>query len=160
MNQFNQMTDSKKTIVVGTVGDFLMLNITLPGLELEEKDSEKFIHIKFSDSVDILMALLASWEITEEDKASILGTTVETFRRWNADTAMPETDEMISRCQSLFRINMALMMLYPKTLNARCSGVYWLNVVNDEFDGKTAVEYMAEFGPEVVERYLLDIMYA
>jgi len=152
------MSDQDKRIAIGTAGEFLMLNITLPGLDLTTLDPEQTVSLKWVGGIHILLRQLSKWGIEEGDQARILGTTCESVKVWQSGEDAPVTDDVIDRCQSLFRIHMAVSVLFPTTKNPNYHGHHWLHTENNHFNGLSPIQFMLENGPADVARYLLAAM--
>jgi len=152
------MSNQDKRIAIGTAGEFLMLNITLPGLDLTTLDPEQAISLKLAGGIQILLNLLSKWKIKEDDKARLLGVPSETLKVWPSCESTPITDDVIDRCQSLFRIHMAVSVLFPTSKNPNYHGHHWLHSSNKHFNGLSPIQFMLENGPADVARYLLAAM--
>jgi len=152
------MSNQDKRIAIGTAGEFLMLNITLPGLDLTTLDPEQTVSLKWVGGIQILLSLLSKWEIKEDDQARLLGISIDTLKTWPSCDVTPITDDVIDRCQSLFRIHMAVSVLFPISKNPSYHGHHWLHTANKHFKGLTPIQFMLEKGPADVARYLLAAM--
>jgi len=152
------MNDQDKRIAIGTVGEFLMLNITLPGLDLTTLDPEQTVSLKWVGGIQILMNLFSKWKINADDQARLLGIPTDTLKTWPFCDATPITDDVVDRCQSLFCIHMAVLVLFPTSKNPNYHGHHWLHTTNKHFSGLTPIQFMLENGPADVARYLLAAM--
>jgi len=152
------MTDQAKCIALGTVGEFQMLNITMPGLDLKSLGPEQIIRLKWAGGIQILLRQLSKWGVEEEGQARMLGTTCESIKAWQSREDAPVTDDVVDRCRSLFRIHMALRVIFPIRPNTDDYGNHWLHASNQHFKKMSPLNYMVENGPTEVKRYLFAAM--
>jgi len=152
------MSDQDKRIAIGTAGEFLMLNITLPGLDLTALDPEQTVSLKWAGGIQILLKQLSTWNIEEDDQARIVGVSCDTLMKWQSGTDADVTDDVLARCRALFRIHMAVRVLFPISHNPNYHGHHWLHTVNKHFNGLTPIQSMIENGPADVARYLFSAM--
>jgi hypothetical protein len=143
------MTKEPRTIDLGTVGEFEMLGLTLPGLDPGPQDEHAHILIPVSVATRLALRLMDSWNFDAATQARLLGVTPRTWARYRHGHT-PTRDAHIDPIEDLLNIHKALTVLFREPANQQD----WMSKPNQRFDGRTAREVLLQDGTRTVRHYL------
>ena len=100
-----------------------------------------------------VMNLMALWDVTDEQAATLLDMPLRTFRRWKAGDIGRIDRDGAARLSNLVGIHKALRIIFREPLR----GYAWVKSANEAFGGRSALSVM--LGGELtdlmrVRRYL------
>lgn len=141
---------SGSSLDLGTVGEFKMFGITLPGLDIIAMDEDDRVKIKYELGTIFAIRLMDNWGLTITEEANILDVTASTIKRY-AKGVIPKSIEQRNRVRDIILMHKALLVMFSSNKNMRAG---WVTAANENFNGQSAAEYMADNGTESVRNYL------
>lgn len=109
------------------------------------------------------MAILKSWGLTAEEQIKVLDLPTDTrtraMRRYQENTPLPETDNVLARMEHILGIAEALRTSYPFSPAA---GTLWMQQAQKRFNNRIPIRMIVEDGCEglVNVRYHVDCAYS
>ena len=101
-------------IKLGTVGEFRMLGLTLPGIE-NAKDSWAQVRLPVDTALRLLLPILEKlWKLDRNTQAKLLKVGPSTLMRYRAGRSVPRRREQLRRIEDLLRWYLALRVLFPR----------------------------------------------
>ncbi len=143
------MKQSPRRIDLGTVGEFEMLGLTLPGINPGPQDEHAHILIPVTIATRLALRLMDTWHFDAVTQARLLGVTPRTLARCRHGHA-PRRDAQIDRIEDLLNIHKALTVLFREPANQQD----WMSKPNQRFDGRTARDVLLQDGTRTVRHYL------
>lgn len=139
-----------RPIVLGTVGELRLYNLTLPGIE-ETKDPSALACLPVGAALKLLLAIFEKrWKLDRKTQAMLLKVSPSTLRLYHRGKSVPRRREQIERIEDLLRCYMALTVLFPRNPD---SADTWLTRPNRRLR-PSPVAYAARHGVRSVRRAL------
>ena len=108
------MGKSTDQITLGTVGEFRMFGLTLPGIEGTE-NPEALVRLPVDTALRLLLPILETlWKLDRNTQAKLLKVGPSTLKRYRAGRSVPRRREQLERIEDLHRWYMALRVLFPR----------------------------------------------
>lgn len=137
-------------ITLGTVAEFRMLGLTVPGIE-SAKDSWAQVCLPTATAVKLLLAIFEKrWKLDNTTQAKLLKVSPSTLRRYRAGNSVPRRQEQLQRIEDLLRCHKALRVIFPR--NPELADA-WPTRRNRHFK-QSPVAYAVRRGTRNVRRYL------
>lgn len=140
----------KCEIDIGSVGEFTMFGITMPGLDVTSTDEHARVIIPCTKASMLAIRIMDLWNVSNQEKANILGVSSRTVKRYS-NGVIPKHQEQRDRIRDIVIIYKSLRVLFPVNKHQRN---HWVSAANDQFDGKSALEHMIDMGTQPVRQYL------
>ena len=137
-------------IDLGTVGEFEMFGITLPGLDVSTTDEHARIKIPCTTATILAIRIMDCWNLSVREQADILDVSSGTIQRY-AKGVIPKQHTQRDRIRDILCLHKALLILFPANKEMR---LQWITAPNMYFDGKSAAEFMVMNGTTPVREYL------
>jgi len=138
-------------VTLGTVGEFEMLGLTLPGIE-RAKDPSSLVCLPASDALKLLLRIFEKlWKLDAGTQAKLLKVSPSTLRRYRAGKSVPRRQEQLQRIEDLLRCHKALRVLFPH--NPELADT-WLTLRNRSFGEQSPIAHAMRHGTHDVRRYL------
>ena len=108
------MDKSTDQITLGTVGEFRMFGLTLPGIEGTE-NPEALVRLPVDTALRLLLPIFETlWKLDRNTQAKLLKVGPSTLKRYRAGRSVPRRREQLRRIEDLHRWYMALRVLFPR----------------------------------------------
>ncbi len=138
-------------ITLGTVGEFEMLGLTLPGIE-GARDPASLVRLPVDTALRLLFPILETlWKLDRKTQARLLKVGLPTLKRYHAGTSLPRRREQLQRIEDLHRCYVALRVLFPR--NPELADA-WPTRRNRAFKEQSPVAYAVRCGTRNVRRHL------
>jgi hypothetical protein len=100
-------------ITLGTVGEFRMLGLTVPGIDTAQ-DRLAHIRLPADHALRLLLTIFEKqWKLDDGTQAKLLKVSPSTLRRYRARGSVPRGREQLQRIEDLLRCHKALSVLFP-----------------------------------------------
>lgn len=101
-----------------------------------------------------LMDLISRWKLSPQDCLALLGLPESTKPRalkryFSGQQALPVSDELLARAESLLSIDQALLTTFPHN---HAMGVLWLSTPNRRFADAAPLQLMREQGLDGIQQ--------
>jgi len=135
---------------LGSAGEYLMLGITLPGLDVTSMEEEERILIKCKPATVLALRIMDDWHLSTQEKADILNVSTSTVHRY-IKGVVPKRIVQRNRIRDILLIHRALLILFPANSDFRLE---WAKSPNKYFNNQTAVSHMVSNGTGSVREFL------
>lgn len=138
-------------ITLGTVGEFEMFGLTLPGTE-GDKDPASLVRLPIDTALRLLLRILEGlWKLDHKTQAKLLKVSLPTLKRYRAGRSLPRRREQLQRIEDLHRCYMALRVLFPRNTELADA---WPTRRNRNFKERNPIAHAIRRGTRDVRRYL------
>ncbi len=101
-------------ITLGTVGEFRMLGLTVPGIDTAQ-DPLAHIRLSADHALRLLLAIFEKqWKLDNAMQAKLLKVSSSTLRRYRARRSVPRRREQLQRIEDLLRCHKALCVIFSR----------------------------------------------
>ncbi len=136
-------------IPLGSVGEFRMFGLTLPGLE-DVWDPRAPVCLPVGTALKLLLRIFEKWQLDPKTQAQLLKVSPSTLGRYRRGLSVPRRHVQLQRIGDLLRCYMVLRVLYSHNLELSDN---WLTRAHPRFR-PNPVAYMMRHGTDEVMRYL------
>lgn len=137
-------------ITLGSVTEFRMLGLTVPGIE-NAKDPWAQVCLPAASAVKLLLTIFEKlWKLDAETQAKLLKVSRSTLRRYRTGSSVPRRQEQLQRIEDLLRCHKALRVIFPRNPEAADT---WPTRRNTRLT-PSPVEYAVRHGTKEVRQYL------
>lgn len=137
-------------ITLGTVTEFRMLGLTVPGIE-NAKDPWAQVCLPAGNALKLLLTIFEKlWKLDAETQAKLLKVSRSTLKRYRTGHSVPRRQEQLQRIEDLLRCHKALRVIFPQNSEAANT---WLTRRNTRLT-PSPVEYAMRHGTRGVRQYL------
>ncbi len=136
-------------IPLGSVGEFRMFGLTLPGIE-DVWDPQSQVCLPVGNALKLLLRIFEKWQLDPKTQAQLLKVSPSTLGRYRRGQSVPHRQEQLQRIGDLLRCYMVLRVLYSHNLELSDS---WLTRAHTRFR-PNPIAYMMHHGTDEVMRYL------
>jgi len=136
-------------ISLGSVGEFRMFGLTLPGIE-DVWDPKSQVCLPVGNALKLLLRIFEKWQLDPKTQAQLLQVSPSTLGRYRRGLSFPRRHEQLERIGDLLRCYMVLRVLYAHNLEL---SDHWLTRAHTRFR-PNPVAYMMHHGTDEVMRYL------
>jgi hypothetical protein len=136
-------------IPLGSVGEFRMFGLTLPGIE-DVWDPRAQVCLPVGNALKLLLRIFEKWQLDQQTQAQLLKVSPSTLGRYRRGLSVPRRREQLQRIGDLLRCYMVLRVLYPRNPEVADR---WLTRDHTRFR-PNPVAYMMRHGTNEVMRYL------
>ncbi len=144
------MARATSKITLGTVGEFRMLGLTVPGIETAQ-DPLACIRLSADHALRLLLTIFEKqWKLDDGTQANLLKVSPSTLRRYRSRGSVPRGREQLQRIEDLLRCHKALSVLFPYNPELADS---WPTLRNRRLE-PSPVAYAIRHGTADVRRYL------
>jgi hypothetical protein len=139
-----------RQITLGSVAEFRMFGLTLPGLE-DVWDPRAPVCLPARTGLKLLLRIFETlWKLDHQTQARLLQVSPSTLGRYRRGLSVPRRHEQLQRIGDLLRCYMVLRVLYP---NNPAVADRWFTSAHTRFR-PNPVAYMMRHGTTEVMRYL------
>jgi hypothetical protein len=138
-----------RQITLGSVGEFRMFGLTLPGLE-DVWDPRAPVCLPAGTGLKLLLRIFEKWQLDPKTQIQLLKVSPSTLGRYRRGLSVPRRREQLQRIGDLLRCYMVLRVLYP---NNPVVADRWFTSAHTRFR-PNPVAYMRRRGTTEVMRYL------
>lgn len=137
-------------ITLGTVTEFRMLGLTVPGIE-NAQDPWAQVCLPTGNAVKLLLTIFERlWKLDAVTQAKLLKVSRSTLRRYRSGSSVPKRQEQLQRIEDLLRCHKALRVIFPR--NSEVADT-WPMRRNTRLQ-PSPVEYAIRYGTRDVRKYL------
>ncbi len=137
-------------ISLGSVGEFRMFGLTLPGME-DAWDPQSQVCLPAGTGLKLLLRIFETlWKLDKKTQAQLLQISPSTLERYRRSLSVPRRQEQRQRIGDLLRCYMILRVLYPHTPEVADN---WVTSAHRRFR-PTPVVFMQHGGTTEVMRHL------
>jgi len=136
-------------ISLGSVGEFRMFGLTLPGIE-DVWDPKSQVCLPVGNALKLLLRIFGKWQLDPKTQARLLKVGPSTLGRYRRGLSVPRRREQLQRIGDLLRCYMVLRVLYPNNPEVADR---WLTHTHTRFRPNPVV-FMQHCGTTEVMRYL------
>ena len=102
-------------VTLGTVGEFRMFGLTLPGIESASDPACSLVRLPADTALRLLLPILETlWKLDRTTQAKLLKVGPSTLKRYRAGRSVPRRREQFRRIEDLLRWYVALRVLFPR----------------------------------------------
>lgn len=138
-----------RQITLGSVGEFRMFGLTLPGIE-DIWDPRAPVCLPAGTGLKLLLRIFEKWQLDPKTQIQLLKVSPPTLGRYRRGQSVPHRREQLQRIGDLLRCYMVLRVLYP---NNPVVADRWFTSAHTHFR-PNPVAYMIHHGTNKVMRYL------
>ncbi len=137
-------------IPLGSVGEFRMFGLTLPGME-DAWDPQSQVCLPVGTGLKLLLRIFETlWKLDPKTQAQLLQVSPSTLGRYRRGQSVPRRQEQLQRIGDLLRCYMILRVLYPHNPEVADN---WVMHAHRRFRPNPVV-FMQHCGTYEVMRYL------
>lgn len=144
------MARATSKVTLGTVGEFKMLGLTVPGIDTAQ-DPLACIRLPADHALRLLLAIFEKqWKLDSGTQANLLKVSPSTLSRYRAREAVPRRREQLQRIEDLLRCHKALSAIFSRSPEQADT---WPTRRNSRLE-PNPVAYAMRNGTADVRRYL------
>jgi len=136
-------------IPLGSVEEFRMFGLTLPGME-DVWDPQSQVCLPMGTALKLLLRIFEKWQLDPKTQAQMLKVSPATLGRYRRGQSVPRRREQLQRIGDLLRCYMILRVLYPRNPEVADR---WITSAHKRFRPNPVV-YIQHCGMIEVLRYL------